>query len=209
MNNYSDLLSEQFRPKDLDDIFLPRRILNSLKRMLESGNVMNLLFYGTPGIGKTSAARILCKQADVYEINGSHNNGDKTMTNDITRFATAASLSGENKIVFIDEADFMPKSVQESLRYIIEAVSRNTRFILTANNISGITPAIKSRCVSIPFDVTPNDRSEVIETIFNRYKMRLEQLGTEFDPVRLKEIIGIYFPDLREIANRIQLEFGF
>ena len=203
----TQLLSELLRPRSIAELNLPSDISNSLQRMESSGSVMNLLFYGEPGIGKTSAARILTEKADVYEINGSFNNGDKTMLKEIERFASCVSLWGQQKVCFIDEADYLTKEVQAGLRYTIEKFSASTRFILTANDFKKVTPALKSRCVPICFDVLPKDRAVVVEKMVARYEQRLTEFGYEYDPNRLREIVGIYFPDLRNIANQLQLSF--
>jgi DNA polymerase III delta prime subunit len=175
--------------------------------MESSGSVMNLLFYGEPGIGKTSAARILTEKTEVYEINGSFNNGDKTMLKEIEKFASCVSLWGQHKVCFIDEADYLTKEVQAGLRYTIEKFSASTRFILTANEFKKVTPALKSRCAPICFDVSPRDRPVVVDRMIARFEQRLLELGYEYDPNRLREIVGIYFPDLRNIANQLQLSF--
>jgi len=171
---------------------------------------MNMLFYGEPGIGKTSAARILIKNmvADNYEINGSFNNGDKTMLKGIEYFATSASILGGPKICFIDEADYMSKDAQASLRNLIETVSQNTRFILTANDIGRLSPAIRYRCHPICFDVRPNDKKGVVEKMIKRYINKFNEMRIDVDPIRLAEIVGIYFPDLRSISNQFELEFA-
>jgi replication-associated recombination protein RarA len=71
MLNHTQLLSEHLRPRHLADLNLPDPLLGSLERMVKRGSILNLLFYGKPGIGKTSAARILLREieADVYELN--------------------------------------------------------------------------------------------------------------------------------------------
>lgn len=207
MENYK-LLSEILRPQCIAELNLTERISDSLKRMEKSGSVMNLLFYGEPGIGKTSAARILTAKADVYEINGSFTPGDKTMLKEIEAFASAISLLSQPKVCFIDEAEYLTKEVQAGLRYTIEKFSRTTRFILTANDFKKITPALRSRCASICFDVAPKDRREVVDKMVARYERVLPTLGYTVDSVRLREIVGIYFPDLRTIANQLELNFG-
>lgn len=202
------LLSELLRPRSIAELNLPPDLSISLQRMESSGSVMNLLFYGEPGIGKTSAARILIEKTDVYTINGSFNNGDKTMLRGIEAFASTMSLVGRPKVCFIDEAEYLTKEVQAGLRYTIEKFSGSTRFILTANDFKKITPALRSRCAPICFDVAPKDRASVVGTMVARYEQRLSEFGYEYDPTRLREIVGIYFPDLRSIANQLELSFG-
>jgi putative ATPase len=207
-NQHAPLLNEILRPKTLGELNLSDVLIARLERMERSGFPMNMIFYGKPGIGKSSAARVLVQNSDVLELNGSHNSGDKRMVNTIESFCSTMSLIGLPKVVYIDEADFMSKVVQDALRYTIEQMSDNARFVLTANNFSKLTPAIRSRCLGICFDVEPANQIQVVERMTGRYRERLDDLGIIFDYQRLKEIVGIYFPDLRMVANQIQFEFG-
>lgn len=206
--NQEALLSETLRPQVLEDLNLPEQMTRQLKSMVGGKSIMNMIFYGDPGIGKTSAARILLKEleADVYELNGSFNNGDKGMVKKIEGFAYTMSLLGRPKVCFIDEADQMTKEVQNSLRYIIEKVSATTRFLLTANDINKLTPAMRSRCMPVRFDVPPSQIREVVDRMADRYIVRLDELGYAAEQKRVREIVAYYFPDLRTIANMFQME---
>ena len=53
------LVSELLRPQQLGDLTLPRRDIDRLQRMIDTDDVMSMLFYGEPGLGKTSAARLI------------------------------------------------------------------------------------------------------------------------------------------------------
>ena len=48
-------LSEVLRPADFDDLMQPRRIIEGFKRMAKKGQPLNMLIYGAPSVGKTSA----------------------------------------------------------------------------------------------------------------------------------------------------------
>jgi putative ATPase len=207
-NHHLDLLNERLRPQKMEELNLPERSIAHLKKMEESGFPMNMIFYGQPGIGKTSAARMLIRNSDALELNGSHSDGDKTMVNNILDFSRTLTLFGKPKVVFIDEADYMSKGVQDALRNPIEAVSDNTRFILTANDYNKLTPAIRSRFLGVCFDIAPMDRAMFVERMVSRYERHLSDLGIEIESSLLREIVGIYFPDLRMVANQIQFELG-
>lgn len=202
------LLSEKLRPSSLADITLPSEIIRSFERMVQNGKILNMVFYGKPGIGKTSAARILLREldADVYELNGSFNNGEKTMVKSIENFAYTVSMRGKPKICFIDEADQMSSANQDAIRYTIENTSANTRFLLTANDVTKLTRAIKSRCLPICFDLRPIEAAVLVEELTARYDEKLRKLGFKMEPKRIREIVGLSFPDMRMIANRLELE---
>ena len=69
--------SEVLRPTEFADLIQPSAMVQRLERMVDQRKPMNMLFYGSPGVGKTSAARILLSKldADYYEINGSMETG--------------------------------------------------------------------------------------------------------------------------------------
>jgi DNA polymerase III delta prime subunit len=176
--------------------------------MARSKNIQNLLFHGKSGIGKTSAARILIHgmELSLMELNGSSTRSDKQILKDIETFASSVSFDGGYKICFIEEADNLGKDAQASLRYVIEKTSQNTRFIFCANEIKRLTPAIQSRLMPICFDVKPADRKAVVDRMIKRYEAKLHGLGYIIDTQRLREIVSIYFPDLRSVANQVQFE---
>ena len=210
MNNViaKPLLSEVLRPKSLSDLILSESLSRKLKRFVRDKQIMNVTFYGTPGIGKTSAARILLSEidADIYELNGSNYSGDKTVLRRIETFASTYSFEGKSKVVFIEEADKLTKDVQEALRYIIEKTSFNCRYLLTVNDISKITDAIQSRCVPISFDIPRKEINSIVKQAILKYTDILNQNNIHMDPAIIKEIVETYFPDYRSIANNFQLE---
>jgi len=206
MKRPNQLVSELLRPQQLDDLTLPFRVIHRLQRMVESDTIMNMIFYGKPGLGKTSAARVITKTigADVYEINGSSMTGIDTVRNTVEQYASSVSLYQKPKICFIDEADYLSKNAQAALRHLIERSSNNCRYLFAVNDISKLIPGIQSRLMSICFDIAPADRAEVQASMMDRYERKLSELGIRYDKERLNEIVGIFYPDLRTIANHIE-----
>ncbi len=211
MTQYHQQLSELLRPQQLGDLTIAQKDIDHLQRMADSGDMMDLVLYGEPGTGKTSAARILVKSIGVdhpLEINGSSANGIECIREKIGPYARSTSVLQSKKAVFIDEADGMSKVAQNGLRYVIEN-KRNCRFIFTANDIAKLTEAIRSRMLSICFDISPVHRVDVLKRLNDRYQAKLTELGISYDKDRLSEIMGLYYPDFRAIANRIEYEFAF
>ena len=204
----NQLISEYLRPKSFQEMMLPNQLKNRLQRMLVEQNVMNMIFHGKPGSGKTSAAKIICddEKFDVMKINGSLLTGIDTVRNKIQNFAYSMSLMNQKKIVFIDEADYMSKNAQASMRALIEETSINCRYIFTANEISKIHNALCSRMMPICFDLT----SAQTESALDEYvKVTLEKLKQQTDSVdvsRVETIIRHYYPDHRSIANHLEFE---
>jgi replication factor C small subunit len=212
MSEPKTLVSELLRPQQLGDLTLPQRVIDRLQRMIDSGSIINMLFYGQPGLGKTSAARVIMKalapDGTPYEINGSSATGIDFVRDHIQRYASCVSMFGEAKICFIDEAEFVSKNAQASLRKVVEDFSDNCRFLFAANDISKIIPAIRSRLMEICFDIAPADRAAVQQRLIERYERKLAEFGIQHEQQRLTEIVGIYYPDLRAIANHLEFEFA-
>ena len=210
MTNITPLLSELLRPKTLSELNLPATTIASLQRMAENGSVMNLLFHGGPGIGKTSAARILVKlmDADVFEINAAETTSDKAMKNQIEDFCRSVSLLGGPKVCLIDEAEFLGSGTQALLRNLIEASSQRVRFLMTANDISKFSAPLLSRCHPICFDVPRSETGEVVERMTARYSTIFTEMGFSVSRAKVGQIVATFFPDLRCIANQFQMELG-
>jgi replication-associated recombination protein RarA len=199
--------SEVLRPTELVDLVQPDYVVARFERMVSDRNLMNMLFYGQPGVGKTSAARLLLKKIDmdVYEVNGSIKTGIDQVRDEIEKFCTHYSIYGQPKACFIDECEFLSASAQAGLRGVIEKF-REVRFILTANDIIKLHPALKSRCMPISFDPSPLQAEEIISRIAPRYHLKLEDAGLEIGDKALREILFTEFPDLRRVANRLEFE---
>jgi DNA polymerase III delta prime subunit len=204
------LLSERFRPTVLTDLLLPDRDIARLQRIVASGNLPNMLFYGSPGRGKTSAARILQHEldADIYELNGSSISGDKAMEKKITSVAHDQTMLLKPKILLIDEADYLDKRIQQSMRHIVETSSTKCRFILTANDASRIIPALQSRLTAVNFDLPISETRSVVERLKSTIPTKLTELGWKFDTERVFQIISLYYPDMRSVVNNIEYEFA-
>jgi DNA polymerase III delta prime subunit len=205
------LLSEHMRPRQLQDLLLPRRDLDRLQRMVDSGSISNLAFYGDPGAGKTSAARILMRgfhDIGSLDVDCSAGISVDYIRSGIAGFARSVAFCEGYKLCFLDEVDYISKNAQAALRKVIEDYSDNCRFLLAANDITKLTPAIRSRILEICFDIPPTDRDDAEARLIDRYTRTLSELGIPFDQARLIELIGIYFPDLRSIANQVEYEFA-
>lgn len=202
-----DALSELLRPKEFADLLQPQQIINSLAAMAEAKSPNNMLFYGSPGLGKSSAARILLRQLgdNSFEINGSLDNGIDVVRR-IEAGATSYGLGEGPRVCLIDEADYLSKQAQAGLRGLIEKVYTNCRFILTANSVRKIDPALRSRCMPICFDVPESASSEIVARVLPKYLVQLRTLNIDIEEKRVRELFPIYFPDLRNLANRIEFE---
>lgn len=202
------LISEVLRPSNLSDLAIRQDVRDRLQKMIDQADVMNMIFHGKPGCGKTSAALIFlnCGKFDTLRIDGSVKTGiDETRR--IENYASAVSLTDQQKIVMIDEADHLSKHAQAALRGLIEKLSSNCRFIFTANRVDKIDTALQSRLLPICFDMTPHQVKAELEKQTERITQELQKKLHDPNVDRIKQIISIGFPDYRAIANKLQFEF--
>ena len=206
-------LSEILRPQAVSDLTLPTRTIDRLQKMIETNSIMNMLFYGKVGTGKTSAARLFEDSADLHILDDGRMfvqwDGSSVKNVDFVRKDIKRSLGLPGfKICFLDRADLVPKAAQQAIPSVIEDMSDHCCFLLAVNDRSKIIPEIRSRLMPICFDIEPKDREEVQKRLIDRYESKLAEYGILHDKRRLTEIIDTNYPDLRSIAKKIEFEFA-
>jgi len=205
--NTDFLWVEQYRPKTIDDCILPDSLKSLFSSFIKKGELSNMLFSGTPGIGKTTVAKALCEQmnCDWIMINGSEEGGIDVLRNKIKNFASTVSLSGGKKVVILDEADYLnPQSTQPALRGFVEEFHKNCRFILTCNFKNRIIEPLHSRFSNIEFKVNPKDKPKLASRLFERAIYILKEQNVSYEDKVLVELITKHFPDFRKLINELQ-----
>ena len=205
--NTDFLWVEQYRPKTIDDCILPDSLKSLFSAFIKKGEISNMLFSGTAGIGKTTVAKALCEQmnCDWILINGSEEGGIDVLRNKIKNFASTVSLSGGKKVVILDEADYLnPQSTQPALRGFVEEFHKNCRFILTCNFKNRIIEPLHSRFSNIEFKVNPKDKPKLASRLFERAVYILKEQNVSYEDKVLVELITKHFPDFRKLINELQ-----
>ncbi len=196
---------EKYRPKTIEDCVLPSEIKKTFFDL--KGEIPNMILSGTAGTGKTTVARALCEQvgADWIIINGSEESGIDVLRTKIKNFASTVSLGGGNKVVILDEADYLnPQSTQPALRGFIEEFHKNCRFILTCNFKNRIIQPLHSRCTVIDFRIPSKERPRLASVFMARLMTILTEEGIKFNTDVLQELVIKYFPDFRRTINELQ-----
>tara|TARA_B110000902_G_scaffold175941_1_gene199651 strand:- start:403 stop:1332 length:930 start_codon:yes stop_codon:yes gene_type:complete len=196
----NSLLVEKYRPSKLENYVGNENIKKSISKYLEQNDILNLIFYGPAGTGKTTLAK-LCVQnldCDHLYINASDERGIETIRDKVQGFASVASFK-PLKVVILDEADFLTIQAQASLRNIIETFSRTTRFIMTCNFVERIIDPLQSRCQVLK--IVPPSKKDVAKHL----NWILQQESIEHDINDLVPLVNQYYPDLRKCINTIQL----
>lgn len=193
------LFVEKYRPDTLEGYIGNEQFTSDLQKWIEEGNLPNLLLHGSPGTGKTTAAKLIVKniQCDFIYINCSDENGIDTIRENVKQFASAATFQ-PIKVVILDEADFLTINAQAALRNIIESFSGNTRFIFTCNFVERIIEPLQSRLTTYELSSPP------IKQMARHLANILDKEGIEYDTKDLSIIVKKTYPDIRRALNTIQ-----
>ena len=206
--NKDILWVEQYRPSTIDDLILPEEIKNTFREIIKQDKIPNLILSGSAGVGKTSAAVVLCKSldCDYIIINGSDEGRlIETLRNKLTQYCSSVSFSGGRKVVIIDEGDYMtPDSVQPAMRGFMEKFSSNCSFIFTCNFKNRIIEPIHSRCAVIDYRITDTDKHKLANDFMNRCITILTENNIKYDGKVVAELIMKHLPDFRRVLNELQ-----
>jgi len=196
--------TEKYRPQKLDEMVGQEPITQRLQAYVEQGSLPHLLFAGPAGVGKTTATLAIARQLldgldrDFLELNASDERGIDVIRNKIKNFARTRSISGDFKIIFLDEADNLTSDAQNALRRTMENYTRTCRFIMSCNYSSKIIDPIQSRCALFRFKRIPKDKiKEYLLTI-------LEKEEVEYTKDGLDAILYVSEGDMRRSVNLLQ-----
>jgi replication-associated recombination protein RarA len=200
----------KYQPKKLENFIFPSRIKNKFKNGLNDHE----LFYGSPGMGKTTFAKFLGSNfQDFLYVNASMDGLIENLREDsyIFKFCKESSLNvddslrSDKKVVLFDEIEGVSIAFLEALRGFMD-VFTNTYFIATTNHIDKIPDNVISRFNGgINFDpINDSDKNEYL----NNYKSMLYAIvvNGEKKSIEKNAIVKLadsYFPDFRMSINKI------
>ncbi len=170
-------LADRIRPKKLDEIVGQRHLLDKdkpLRRIIESGNIPNMIFYGPSGVGKTTVARIIAENTNMklHKLNGT-----SAGVGDIKEvIADTGSLEGINGVLlYLDEIQYLNKKQQQSLLEYIENGQITLIASTTENPYFYVYNAILSR--SAVFEFKPVSAEEIIPAVQRAFRILAEESG--------------------------------
>ncbi|MDE5770674.1 MAG: replication-associated recombination protein A [Ruminococcus sp.] len=200
-------LADRIRPKTLDDVVGQEHILGKnkpLRKIIESGTVPNMIFYGTSGVGKTTVARIIAENCGMtlHRLNGT-----TASVSDIKEvIAEIGTFGAENGILlYLDEIQYLNKKQQQSLLEYIENGDITLIASTTENPYFAVYNAIISRCTV--FEFKPVNANQLISAIKRAFRILSKENKTEiiYDDEILNIIAYNCGGDVRKAMNTAEL----
>ena len=203
-------LADELRPAELDEVYGQRHILGPgglLRRIIESGSVPNMIFYGPSGVGKTTVANIIAKktQRKLCRLNAT------TATSADIREIVAqldTFLAPNGILLYLDEIQYFTKKQQQTLLEQIESGSITLIASTTENPYFYIYNAILSRSTVFEFKpIGPEDAAQAIERAI-RYLAGKSGLTVETEDGAVQQMAQGCGGDLRKALNAVELLFS-
>ena len=167
----------KYRPQTLDSLVGQEVNRDILKKLVAENKLFNaMIFYGKSGCGKTTTARILVNElnAEVVELDAASNNGVDDARN-IKDIASKLALTGQQKIIIIDEAHMLSKAAWNALLKAIEEPNEKTHFIFCTTEYAAIPATIRGRSQMFKFYSIPKEvLFDYAKTILTRENKSLQ-----------------------------------
>ncbi len=170
-------LADRIRPANIEEVVGQKHLLGAdkpLRRIIESGNVPNMIFYGPSGIGKTTVARIIAENSNMvlHKLNGT-TASIADIKDIIARTDTFEGMNGI--LLYLDEIQYLNKKQQQSLLEYIENGQITLIASTTENPYFYVYNAIISR--STVFEFKPVEPDEVKPAIKRAFGILAEERG--------------------------------
>lgn len=198
--------ADKIRPLSFDEIAGQKHLMGErgvLRKMLESGRIMNMVFYGPPGTGKTTAANIIAKASGMHL---EKLNATTASLSDVKSVASQTSgIFGSGGILlYLDEIQYFNKKQQQSLLEYIEDGRITLIASTTENPYYYIYDALLSRCSVFEFKPVPAE--EMLSVLRRALGVLCEDFGSvkKADDAILKKIASFSAGDVRRSVTLLE-----
>ena len=202
-------LADEIRPRNIDEVVGQRHILGAdgmLRRIIASGQIPNMIFYGPSGTGKTTVARIIAERTNrtLRKLNATTAgiSDIKRIIDELDTFLTPGGV-----LLYLDEIQYFNKKQQQSLLEFIEGGRITLIASTTENPYFCVFNAILSRSTVFEFKpVTPEDAEKAVQRAIDIMNARREAPLT-VEPGVTKRIAAACGGDVRKAINAVELLF--
>lgn len=199
-------LAERLRPTSLEQYIGQEHLVGEnavLRRAIESGRIHSMIFWGPPGVGKTTLASIISKQVKrQFYVLSAVSSGVKEVREVFDR----ARMAPDTPILFIDEIHRFSKSQQDSL---LNAVEKGLVILIgatTENPSFEVISPLLSRCqVYVLKSLEKNDLDKLLD---NAVSVLEKDYGKKIELQEKEALMHISGGDARKLLNAIDLVVG-
>lgn len=191
-------LARNLRPKTFDELLGQEHLCalgSPLRTLSENGTLNHSFFYGPPGCGKTSLARLIAKTMDLpfYEFNAT-----SLKIDELRKIFSQYKNSLQRPLIFIDEVHRLAKNQQEVLLPVMEEGSILLIGVSTENPFFSLTAAMRSRAMLFELNAIDNSALEsLLERVCNKEGLTVDEEGKEY-------LIHISAGDARAMLNLLE-----
>ena len=203
-------LADLLRPQTLDEVYGQEHILGKgavLRRLIDSGNIPNMVFYGPSGTGKTTVANIIAKQTNrtLYKLNAT-----TASTADIKEIVSQLDtfMAPNGVLLYLDEIQYFNKKQQQSLLEHIENGKITLIASTTENPYFYVFNAILSR--STVFEFKQISASAALQAVRRAVSFMEQRTALTAAPEEgaLEYIASSCGGDLRKAMNAVEVLFS-
>lgn len=198
-------LADKIRPKTLDDVVGQQHLLGKnglLRRVIESGTIPNMIFYGPSGVGKTTVASIIAKQTErkLYHVNATTAGiaDIKAIIDELDTF-----LAPNGALVYLDEIQYFNKKQQQSLLEFIETGKMTLIASTTENPYFYVYNAILSR--STVFEFKPIETGDMQRAVERALALAIGDKGAPVEDGVAAYIAQAVGGDVRKALGAVEL----
>ena len=197
-------LADLLRPQSLEEMVGQTHLLSEgtvFRKCIDANHISNMLFYGPPGVGKTTVANIIAKNSNLtlYRLNGTSASTDdiKSVIREVDSL-----LNTKGILLYLDEIQYLNKKQQQSLLEFVESGDITLIASTTENPYFYVYPALLSRCTVFEF------KALTIDEIKLGLTKAVDRLGIKIKDDALEVLALASNGDMRKALNNLDFVYG-